>query len=78
MQLYHLYIIDYHTLAHKFPRHKIKLVLDEEHEGEDTHLVRIAATFEEDWDKTVAPALGLTADMIKAIKKKYKAKPEQK
>ena len=54
----------------------MKLVLDEEHEGEDRHLVRIAETFDEDWDKTVAPALGLTPEEIKTIKKKFKPKPE--
>ena len=52
------------------PPGKMSLVLDVKHGGKDTHLVRIAAVFEEDWDKTVAPALGLTEDEIKRIKKK--------
>ena len=70
--------VDYYTLAKKFPRHKINLVLDVDNEGEDTHLVRIAETFEDDWDKTVAPALGLTAEEIITIKREYEDKAEQK
>ena len=52
------------------PPGKMSPVLDVEHGGKDTHLVRIAETFEDDWDETVAPALGLTEDEIKRIKKK--------
>ena len=70
--------LDYDALGKKFPPGKLNMVLDEEHRGEDTHLVMIAAVFEEDWDKTVAPALGLTADEIKATKREYKNKAEQK
>ena len=54
----------------------MSLVLDEEHGGEDTHLVRIAETFEDDWDKTVAPALGLTEREIERIKRKRREKPD--
>ena len=71
-----MYIIDYKHYAKYAPRGKMSLVLDEEHGGENTHLVRIAETFEEDWDKTVAPALGLTEGEIKTIKRKYRGKPD--
>ena len=45
------------------------LVLDEE------HLVTIAETFDDGWDKTIAPALDIE-DKIKTIKKMYKGKPD--
>ena len=77
MTIIHVHL-DYDALAKKFQRGKLNMVLDEEHGGEDTHLVRIAAVFEEDWDTTVAPALGLAADEIKTIKRKYRNKAEQK
>ena len=71
-------ILDYDTLAKKFQPGKLNMILDEEHRGEDTHLVRIAETFEENWDTTMAPALGLTAEEINTIKRKYRNKAEQK
>ena len=66
--------VDYKSYAKLAPHGKMSLVLDEEHGGEDTHLVRIAAAFADDLDKTVAPALGLTEGEIKIIKNKYKGK----
>ena len=67
---------DYKNYAKHAPRGKMSLELDEEHGGEDTHLERISEYFAEDWDTTVAPALGLTEEEIKRIKKKHKGKSD--
>ena len=45
-------------------------VLDVEH---DAWMLK---PFGEDWDKTLAPLLGLTADMIESIKKNCVGRPD--
>ena len=49
-------------------------MLDEEHGGADVHLGKIADAMV-DWDKKLAPALGLTSTEVRDIKEKERHDP---
>ena len=67
-------LADYKSYARLAPPGKMKLVLDVENGAKSTHLETIAGVIEDDWDKTVAPALGLTEGEIEEIRKTQRGK----
>ena len=58
---------EYERLAGLAPAGKLELVLDQENDGADIHLGKIADAMV-NWDTELAPALGLTSNQVSDIK----------
>ena len=71
--------MSYQGFAERAPSGKLKLVLDEEHNGVDTHLGLIADELDEgEMETSLCPALGLkTRPDISDVVKRYRGEPAQ-